>query len=147
MKIYFDVCCLNRPYDNQIQDRIRLESEAVISILRHVESKEWSLVSSGVVSYEISRTSDEERKSRLFLLVQGASVFIPVGQETYIRAGELQHELGIKAYDALHIACAEQGGADVFLSTDDRLVKSVKRKSEVTNIRVENPLTWLQEVI
>lgn len=147
MKIYFDVCCLNRPYDDQTQDRIRLESEAVIAILRHVESEEWSLVSSGVVSYEISRTSDEERKRRLLLLVQGASVFIPVGQQTYIRAGELQHELGIKAYDALHIACAEQGGADAFLSTDDRLVKAIKRNSETTNIRVENPLTWLQEVI
>ncbi|TWI75569.1 putative nucleic acid-binding protein [Desulfobotulus alkaliphilus] len=147
MKIYFDVCCLNRPYDNQTQDRIRLESEAVIAILRHVESGEWSLVSSGVVNYEISRTFDNERKSRLFLLVQGASVFIPVVQETYIRAGELQHELGIKAYDALHIACAEQGGVDVFLSTDDRLVRAVKRKSGLTNTRVENPLTWLQEVI
>lgn len=147
MKIYFDVCCLNRPYDDQTQDRIRLVSEAVIAILRHVESEEWSLVSSGVVSYEISRTSDEERKRRLLLLVQGASVFIPVGQQTYIRAGELQHELGIKAYDALHIACAEQGGADAFLSTDDRLVKAIKRNSETTNIRVENPLTWLQEVI
>ena len=59
MKIYFDVCCLNRPYDDQTQGRIHLESEAVITILRHMESEEWFLVSSGVVSYEISRTSDE----------------------------------------------------------------------------------------
>ncbi len=147
MKIYFDVCCLNRPYDDQTQDRIRLESEAVIAILRHVESDEWSLVSSGVVSFEISRTSDEERKRRLLLVVQRASVFIPVGQDTYVRAGELQHQLGLKAYDALHVACAEQGGADVLLSTDDRLVKAVKRNKEATHIRVENPLTWLQEVI
>lgn len=147
MRIYLDVCCLNRPYDDQTQDRIRLESEAVIAILKHVESGEWSLVSSGVVSYEISRTSDEERKRRLISIVQRASGFIPVGRETYIRAEELQHQLGIKAYDALHIACAEQGGADVFLSTDDRLVKAAKRNSEATNIRVENPLTWLQEVM
>ncbi|MDM8552266.1 type II toxin-antitoxin system VapC family toxin [Desulfobacterales bacterium HSG2] len=110
-------------------------------------SEEWSLISSGVVSYEISRTSDEERKRRLHSLVYGASEFIPVGQETYVRAGELQHQLGIRAYDALHIACAEQGGADVFLSTDDRLVKAAKRNSEATNVRVENPLIWLQEVI
>jgi hypothetical protein len=81
-----------------------LESEAVIAILRHVESEEWSLVSIGVVSYEISLTSDEERKKRLISIVQRASGFIPVGQETYIRAGELQHHPGIKAFDALHIA-------------------------------------------
>ncbi len=147
MKIYFDVCCLNRPYDDQTQGRIHLESEAVITILRHMESEEWFLVSSGVVSYEISRTSDEERKKCLHSLVHRASEFIPVGQETYVRAGELQHQLGIKAYDALHIACAEQGGVDVFLSTDDRLVKTAKRNSEAINIRVENPLIWLQEVV
>lgn len=32
-KIYADIYCLNRPLDNLEQLRIRLESEAVISIL------------------------------------------------------------------------------------------------------------------
>jgi hypothetical protein len=26
MKIYLDVCCLNRPFDDQMQDRVRLAS-------------------------------------------------------------------------------------------------------------------------
>lgn len=147
MKIYLDVCCLNRPYDDQSQDRIRLESEAVIAILRHIELGEWFLVSSAIVSYEISRTSDEERKRRLYLAVRKASEYVPVGRKTQFRAGELKHQLGIRTYDALHIACAEIGGADVFLSTDDKLVKAPKRNSQATNIRVENPLNWLQEVI
>ena len=34
MKIYMDVCSYNRPFDNQEQDRIYLEAEAVLSILR-----------------------------------------------------------------------------------------------------------------
>lgn len=147
MKIYLDVCCLNRPYDDQSQDRIRLESEAVIAILRHIESKDWFLVSSAIVSYEISRASDEERKRRLYLAVGKAYEYVPVGRETQVRADELKLQLGIRSYDALHIACAEIGGADVFLSTDDKLVKAAKRNSKATNIRVENPLNWLQEVI
>ena len=32
-KIYFDTCCLNRPFDDQTQTRIRLEAEAVLAIL------------------------------------------------------------------------------------------------------------------
>ncbi|WP_418648223.1 hypothetical protein ACNQFN_05640 [Thauera butanivorans] len=28
MKIYLDVCCSNRPFDDQSQTRIRLETEA-----------------------------------------------------------------------------------------------------------------------
>jgi hypothetical protein len=41
MKIYLDVCCLNRPFDDQTQDRIRLETEAVMLILGRIAAKDW----------------------------------------------------------------------------------------------------------
>ncbi len=146
MKIYFDVCCLNRPFDDQTQDRIHMEAEAIITILKHIESSEWSLVSSGVISYEISRTTDEERRIRLQSLLQRLSIFVPVDQQTYLRAIQIQ-ELGIKTYDALHIACAEKGEADVMFSTDDKLVKSAKRNRDRIHVDIENPLVWLQKVV
>ena len=31
MKVYMDVCCLNRPFDNQSQDKVRFETEAIIT--------------------------------------------------------------------------------------------------------------------
>jgi hypothetical protein len=39
MKIYLDTCCLNRPFDDQRQARIRLESEAVTLILEKILRK------------------------------------------------------------------------------------------------------------
>ena len=33
MKLYLDVCCLKRPFDDQTQPRIRMETEAVLSLL------------------------------------------------------------------------------------------------------------------
>jgi len=27
-RVYLDLCCLNRPFDDQTQERIRLETEA-----------------------------------------------------------------------------------------------------------------------
>jgi len=147
MNIYLDVCCLNRPFDDQTQDRIHLEAEAVISILAHIEQGEWTWVSSGIVNYEVSRTTDQERLQRLRSLTRHASEFVPVGPNVRERATELQESLGIKSYDALHIACAEEAGADVFLSTDDKLVRAAKRQQPVTKIKIENPLTWLQSVI
>ena len=33
MKVYLDNCVLNRPFDDQGQERIRLETEAVMLIL------------------------------------------------------------------------------------------------------------------
>ena len=33
MKVYFDVCCYNRPFDDCLDDRIELEANAIISIM------------------------------------------------------------------------------------------------------------------
>ena len=49
MKLYFDVCCLNRPFDDKTQDRIHLESEAVKAILKHIRKGDWQWISSEVV--------------------------------------------------------------------------------------------------
>ena len=37
VRIYIDTCCLNRPFDDQTQDRIHLETEAILIILKHME--------------------------------------------------------------------------------------------------------------
>ncbi|BAY02118.1 hypothetical protein ACOWPH_21415 [Anabaena sp. PCC 7938] len=34
-RIYLDVCCLNRPFDDQTQWRTRLETEAILEIINH----------------------------------------------------------------------------------------------------------------
>ena len=46
--IDLDVCCLNRPFDDQRQDRIRLAAEAVLLILGRCEVGAWQWVSSAV---------------------------------------------------------------------------------------------------
>jgi hypothetical protein len=58
MRIYLDVCCLNRPYDDQTQDRIRLEAEAVLLILRRFRTQDWKWVTSEAVEFEVDRMPD-----------------------------------------------------------------------------------------
>ena len=42
MRVYLDMCCLKRPFDDQSQPRIHLESEAVLAILSaHAELVEF----------------------------------------------------------------------------------------------------------
>jgi len=53
--------------------------------------------------------------------------------------------LGFKAYDALHIASAEAGNADVLLTTDGRMVKLAHREADKLGISVINPVDWLRE--
>jgi len=43
-KVYFDVCCLNRPFDDQNQARIRLEAEAVLMMLNRCEAGDWEWI-------------------------------------------------------------------------------------------------------
>ena len=146
MKIYLDVCCLNRPFDDQTQERVHLEAEAILVVLNHIESSEWSLISSGAINYEISRTPDEERRSRLQSLVQSASLFVTVDQQIQARA-EMIQSLGLRAVDALHVACAEMGMADVMLSTDDKLVRLAQRNKDRIHVQISNPLVWVQKVV
>ncbi|MGC9435604.1 MAG: PIN domain-containing protein [Methanomicrobiales archaeon] len=57
----------------------------------------------------------------------------------------LFHELGIDTFDALHLASAESAGA-VLLTTDDSLVRVIKRLEDKIPIAIYNPVQWLMGV-
>ena len=61
MKIYPDVCCLCRLFDDQTSHRIRMQTEAVIAILNRCMT-DWDLAGNEVIEYEIAGIADEERK-------------------------------------------------------------------------------------
>ncbi len=145
MKIYLDACCLNRPFDDQRQDRIRLEAEAVLLILTHIEAGEWQWIGSEVLDFEIEQTPDPQRRHRVKLLVAHARHYVLVEQTEVERAQQLE-VLGFNSFDALHLACAESSWADIFLTTDDKLLRQATRLSGQLYVEVENPLMWLREV-
>jgi predicted nucleic acid-binding protein len=145
-KVYLDVCCLNRPFDDQQQDRVHLEAEAVLLILKRCESGEWQWVSSAVVSYEVDQIPNGERRNRVKELLRGAKEVFPLSDSAVERGEELRG-LGLKTYDALHVACAEHASVEVMLTTDDRLIRVAARNADKLKVPVKNPLTWLQEVL
>ena len=65
MKLYLDLCVYNRPFDNQHQERIALETSAFIYILEKVEKGEYELIVSEALVYENSKNPNELRRSRL----------------------------------------------------------------------------------
>jgi hypothetical protein len=54
------------------------------------------------------------------------------------RASELV-QFDIKSIDAVHVASAEAAEVDVFLSTDDRLVRTAARHQTKLKVLVSNP--------
>jgi hypothetical protein len=144
--IYLDVCCLNRPFDDQTQERIRLEAEAVLRILVKFQIGDWQLLGSEAFDDELENTPEGTRKRQMRLWAALAISKVNITEQIESRGLELA-EMGFKDYDALHIACAEVGNADVFLTTDDRMLRLAVRHSGMLQVRVENPLRWLLEVI
>ncbi len=144
MKIYLDNCCLNRPFDDQTNLRIRLESEAIKMILFLCEQKHWQLISSEIVEFEISNTPDEGRRKELKIINGLASIVVKINDIISSRAEEFEN-MGLQAFDALHLACSENR-ADVMLTVDDQFLKNTLKIQDL-KIKVSNPLKWLEEVL
>ncbi|MBN1346512.1 MAG: PIN domain-containing protein [Phycisphaerae bacterium] len=144
MRIYLDVCCLCRPFDDQSVDRNRLEAEAVVTILRHVHQHEWRMIGSDAIDAELNRIVHEEKRefARGLLALRTESIAVDEGEIS--RMNELCG-LGFAPLDALHLACAEAGVCDVFLTTDDGIRRTAARHTAEMHVRIENPLDWIRE--
>jgi hypothetical protein len=142
--VYLDLCCYNRPFDDQSQARVHLEAEAVLAIVQRVGSASWELVGSAVLKAEARANPDPDRRKQVLDLMEATTWELAVDRTTFERAREIQ-QLGFRQFDSLHLACAERARVDVFLTTDDGLVRLAKRQAQGLQVRVENPLVWLGE--
>lgn len=141
MRIYFDNCCYNRPYDDQMQIRISLEAQAVIFIQNAVRLGSLELVSSFVMRHENEKNPYVDKRNSIENFIEeNVSVFISSDKkdEVAIIAEEIM-KTGIKAADAAHIACAVLAKCDYFLTTDDRVLKY-----ESDKIIIINPVDFLK---
>jgi hypothetical protein len=144
LSIYMDCCCLNRSADDQTQDKIRIESDAIIGILSKCFYGSWKLIGSDIVEYEIIRTPDLNKRNRALNLYSLAKEKIIFNDVIERRALEIQKH-GLKLFDSLHFASAEYRNVDVLLTVDKDFVKYSKKAGSI--LRVENPVNWYMKVI
>ena len=138
-KIYLDVCTFNRPFDSQTQMKIRLETEAKLYIQAGIREKKYSLVWSYILDYENDISPYDEKKKAIRPWAKIADSYCPSSDEI-VSSGRGIMEHGIKARDALHIACAIKSGCDYFITTD----KGLLNKS-IANISIINPIDFVRE--
>ena len=124
---------------------MRQETEAIKTILAAFQADRWLWVASEILMNEVKKIRDLTQRDETMGMLQSAHQTVSVGAVEGARGKQLE-AFGFKPYDALHIACAESGKADVFLTTDDQLISSAKRHSSRLRVRVENPHTWIQEM-
>lgn len=140
-RVYLDTSAYNRPFDDQTQPKIFLETQAVAIILQMVEAKVVKLISSSVLEYENSRNPYPIKQEAMSRYLQLAELRQEVNEAIRQRAEELEQN-GLKAIDALHIACAEAVNSNYFITCDKRLIN---RYSGLT-MKVMNPADFVLEI-
>jgi predicted nucleic acid-binding protein len=138
LRLYLDTCCFNRPYDDQLQLKIRLETEAKVYVQQKILDGVYDLAWSYVMDYENGLNPFSERRNRISLWKDIAKLFCSEEEIILIEAEKLQ-SLGVKVLDSLHVACAAFIGCDYFLTTDMRLFKK-----PITLIQVIDPVEFIR---
>lgn len=144
MRIYLDLCCLKRPFDDQEQPLVRLQTEAVLSILALPEEIA-ELIRSPAQALENSQNLVQARRDAVNLWLARVSA-PPFSDDSMAARIDSLLELGFKSFDAFHLASAELFGADVFLTVDRPLLKLATRQAGQLRVRVADPVSFLEEI-
>ncbi|MCX7726016.1 MAG: hypothetical protein N2053_04115 [Chitinispirillaceae bacterium] len=139
IKLYLDNCCFNRPFDDQYQKKIYLETEAKLYIQKRIIEGYYDFVWSFMLDYENSANPDIEAK----MLIQK---WEKICKETILLSNDLLvaskkiNEMGFGIKDSIHIACALVAKCNYFLTVDKRILK---KKNKINDLIIINPIDFV----
>ena len=145
MKIYLDTCCLSRLHDIATDVRIQREAASVETILDYCSTGQWFWIGSEVLVFEVNNTKNQSKLLQIQSRLNYVHQNVLVNLREILRTKHLE-SLGFKQADALHLACAESSNVDVFLTTDNGILRRAERFGSQLQVSVENPYEWLQEM-
>jgi predicted nucleic acid-binding protein len=140
MRVYLDNCAYNRPFDNQKDVVIHIETEAKLIIQQMIKDNKLELVWSDVVDYENNDNPFEERCLKIAEWKELASGNIAMNDEIIEKARKYM-EIGLRQKDAAHLASALYGKSDCFITVD----KKILNKS-IEDIIVIDPVDFLRRL-
>ena len=143
MRIYLDNCSYNRPYDDQSQLRISLESQAKLYIQDMIKEGKIELASSYTLTFENSRNPyDFKRKPIEKFLEDNTTVYVDESFSDKVNSLALEiMKTGVKTADAHHAASAIIAGCNYLVTTDDRLLKY-----KADQITILDPIDFIRQV-
>ena len=141
MRLYLDLCCFNRPFDDQGQLLVRLQTEAKLSVQESIRNGAHTLIWSAILDLENADNPDSERKTAIAEWKTLAEVDVATIEAVEQLACTLAGN-GLKPMDALHIASAIEAGAGFFLTTDKQILRRMKSEQR---IQVLDPVDFIRE--
>jgi predicted nucleic acid-binding protein len=141
MIIYLDNCCFNRPFDDQRQLRIKIETEAKLGIQEVIRSGGLELAWSYILDFENNNNPFPDRRERTREWRAYAKID-SVENATIKNTALSLRQKGLRKIDALHVACAIDAGCDYFITTDDGILN----KSElIDRIAIADPVGFIRK--
>jgi predicted nucleic acid-binding protein len=144
VRIFLDMCSIQRPLDDKTQPRVSMEAEAVLTILRLCEKGTAELVISQSLRFETERNPHPLRREYALAFLSKVAVLAPTGGPVDDRARQL-HAAGIKPLDAAHLAAAVEARVDYFCTCDDRFLRRA-RAVDTLATKVVTPLELVAEM-
>ncbi len=141
MRVYLDNCCYNRPFDDQTQTKVRVETICKLAVQLMMATGKVEYAWSFMLDVETSKNPDEQHRRAVRRWRNRATLRVPTSVAIRNRAKEIM-EFGIKPQDAIHLACAEAGDCDWFLTVDRGILKKV---GALGKMRVVNPVVFITE--
>ncbi|MCL1798565.1 MAG: PIN domain-containing protein [Eggerthellaceae bacterium] len=139
MKLYLDNCCFNRPFDDQTQLRVKLETDAKLFIQERILLQKYNFVWSYVLDYENSQNPFPMKRQSIANW-KNLSLIRVEENRAVLRLAESLVAKGIKTMDALHVACAIEAECDYFITTDRKLLSA-----QIEGIRIVSPIRFVEE--
>jgi predicted nucleic acid-binding protein len=146
MKLYLDLCVYNRPFDDQGQPRIVVETVEFMFLLEKAINKEMTIINSFVLEYENSKSPLIDRRDKIEDLLKIASEYVRYSERLENRAEEIEKR-GFMAMDALHIACAEAAKSDFFITCDDLLLRKGEANKDKLKVRIVGLMEFFSEEV
>ena len=144
MRIYLDICCLKRPFDDQSQPRIHLETEATLVLIKDSSDMLFDYVHVRAHDLENAQNPLPQRAASVRRWLDSIPLTELEDEGLTKRTQELM-VLGFKNFDSFHLASAELAGTEVFLTCDDRLLATARRNATSMTMRIVNPVDFAQE--
>ncbi len=142
ISLYLDNCCFNRPYDDQSQLVIKLETEAKIAIQEGIKEGKYLLYWSYILDFENKNNPFIERKTEIKKWKELSSSDIEETDAILNRMNKLCI-LGIKPLDSLHISCSIELNCSYFLTVDKGILK---KSDKIKEIKVLSPIEFIIEM-
>jgi predicted nucleic acid-binding protein len=143
VRLYLDLNCFNRPFDDQTQARIVQETSAVFAILQRIVDGMDHLVWSAILDFENAQHPLADRGVEIARWAHRAIVYIGVTPDVATRAHALT-AAGFRPLDAAHLACAEATACNRLLTCDDQMLRVARRVR--VEVQVQNPVSYIEEV-